>query len=676
VICGNCGASTTVLDFITSNFLSDITRLCLNHKNAEIQQAATSATRCICSSMSVEALRLVLQSTVNILESEIPESVRVRGCHLIAAVANVSGPSFRPFVRSLFPLVMKLMRDRNIECSEVATSLFSSLIQLAPLVRLEESILLGASSQDVHTRDVIDHLILGKPIPPCELPANVSQGLLRQGVVLRTYQEEGISWLHFLQSVHLSGALCDSMGLGKTLQALVSISLAHEKGSGAAVSLVVAPSTLTSHWIREVHQFFPGSGIFRPIEIIGAKSARTKLWKSLSKTGYNLVITSFSVLRSDVEELANRKFAACVLDEGHLLRNPKTATARASRRICADHKLILSGTIIQNRIDDLWAIFDFLMPNFLGTSSEFWKNYGGPIAKSQGTEATADEINEGTEKLKALHQKVLPFILRREKEQVLKELPPKNIMILRCRMSDSQTNIYKAFSASAKMKKSLAALQRALQGDNNTKSGIGSDVLKTLFFLRLLCTHPFLVAASTKGETTETNRPTLGDSGKLLALAEILRMVGIKEDIVTAADNDTSLLYCDEEDMEQQRDAFSSIVGAPSVALVSNDATNKTREDVSKCLIFAQFSQSLDIVESLLLKESLSSIRYLRLDGRVPPAERVAIAEQFNSDPAARILLLTTRVGSLGLNLTGADTVVSLIAPGSTPTSTDGSCLT
>ena len=233
-------------------------------------------------------------------------------------------------------------------------------------------------------------------------------------------------------------------------------------------------------------------------------------------------------------------------------------------------------------------------------------------------------------------------------------------MVLKCSLSKVQSEIYRSFCASVAMKKSIQALERAAehQSVEGSKTSLGSEVLRSLFFLRLLCTHPSLVATK---ENAAINRPLLCDSGKLLVLADLLRQIGIKDDVVScAADNDTSLLYCEEEHDENESDLDESAPAPGITPLISARWKEKTSDKGSKCLIFAQFSQSLDVVEESLLKTIMPSVSYVRLDGNVPPSQRVLIAENFNTDPDIKIFLLTTRVGSLGLNLTGADTVIFL----------------
>lgn len=310
------------------------------------------------------------------------------------------------------------------------------------------------------------------------------------------------------------------------------------------------------------------------------------------------------------------------------------------------------------------------MPNFLGDSSSFSKEFARPITKGHLTGASAESINEGLEKLKVLHQQVLPFILRREKSQVLKELPPKCITNIPCEMSNLQRTLYKDFCASEEAKRSVAALQAALQqsypaGANETKQcslHIGSEALKILLFLRLLCTHPALVErraeVSLNSRQVAAHTYDIDISGKFLALADLLRTCGIHKDEITGADNDTSLLYCDQEedDKDDTNDQISSLLHSSN----GGDARYHNDDEIgngdSKCLLFAQFTQSLDVVEEFLLKRYMPSLRYLRLDGQVPANKRGALVDAFNTDPSIKLMLLTTKVGGLGLNLTGADT--------------------
>mmetsp|Transcript_14285 Transcript_14285/g.33262 ORF Transcript_14285/g.33262 Transcript_14285/m.33262 type:complete len:595 (+) Transcript_14285:132-1916(+) len=470
--------------------------------------------------------------------------------------------------------------------------------------------------------------------------------------------------------MNLNGALCDSMGLGKTLQAVLGVSLAHMDcvdRKSIAKSLVVCPSSIVGHWINEIERYFPGNSIFRVLAFVGNSQQRSFLLEEKLRS-CNLIVTSYEILRSEIGSLSKVDWTYCILDEGHLLRNPKTATARASRKLRARHRLILTGTPIQNSVNEIWATFDFLMPNFLGSYLQFSKEFSKPIIKGQNLDATAANIAVGMEKLKSLHQQVLPFIMRREKEQVLTELPPKIITRIPCPMSSIQENLYHRFCSNRQGKQSMLTLHELLDSRNpkfaNSPNSSNPEVLKSLLYLRLLCTHPWLVRANKLSKDTKVRQDLykLEVSGKLVALKGLLRDAGMNVQDLNAADNDSSLLYCDErEELGSDINDHERVLEPDSYGS-SNSECRQTSLNLSesRCLIFCQFTHSLDIVEELLIKRHMPSIKYLRLDGKVPTLKRSSVVDRFNEDDSIKLMLLTTKIGGLGLNLTGADTVIFL----------------
>jgi TATA-binding protein-associated factor len=313
---------------------------------------------------------------------------------------------------------------------------------------------------------------------------------------------------------------------------------------------------------------------------------------------------------------------------------------------------------VQNNVNEVWATFDFLMPNFLGTEASFLKEFARPIIKSQAPDACAHDIDMGIDTLKILHQQVLPFILRREKVQVMNELPPKTVTDVPCQLSKEQLSLYQDILKMSGTKDALEIIENELldKGDssaNGTMQKLGSDVLKSLLQLRLICTHPLLHSAIASTNESPSRKSDscrsfirLDCSGKLVALNDLLRSSGIVESEMAAADNDdTGFLLDDDFDMGEAQ---------------ADRCDDNAQRSASKCLIFAQFMQSLDIVEQYLFEPHMPSLRYLRLDGRVPTNNRQSIVERFNNDENIKVLLLTTKVGGLGLNLTGADKVIFL----------------
>ena len=270
------------------------------------------------------------------------------------------------------------------------------------------------------------------------------------------------------------------------------------------------------------------------------------------------------------------------------------------------------------------------------------------------------------ESLKILHQQVLPFVLRREKSQVIKELPPKIITDLSCGLSKQQSNLYQQVLMSSGIKEALDMVDNSFTGkaDVVVPPEFEGGVLSSLLQLRLICTHPLLHSlfssknSNTKCMAASRSLAHIDCSGKLTALNDLLRHAGIVEPEITAADNDKSGFFTTDDSSGNDGledgnldfcDDSQTIIAFPESAISS-----------SKCLIFAQFTQSLDIIERLLFEPHMPSLQYLKLDGRIPSNQRTSIVDKFNQDINIKVLLLTTKVGGLGLNLTGADKVIFL----------------
>ena len=371
-------------------------------------------------------------------------------------------------------------------------------------------------------------------------------------------------------------------------------------------------------------------------------------------------------MRSDVTFLRNFSWMYCVLDEGHLIKNPKTATAKAARCLRSRHKIILSGSPVQNKVQELWATFDWLMPNYLGSDSDFAKRFGRDITKSQLPGASIGSIRKGMNKLKILHQQVLPFILRREKGEVLQQLPAKIITDVPCFLSDEQSSLYKRLCDDEVTQNAMDSLESLIKTsetseNNEVQKPIGKHLLRSLMRLRMLCTHPILLNDDKNPKDYTMSR--FNASGKLCTLCDLLRNAGIFNDDITAVDNDQSLIYVQNLDTDSN-DPDNSINFEPDDGVLGgiNGGEEQVKHNGSKCLIFAQFTNSLDVIEELLFKPLMPSLRYLRLDGRIDPGHRELVIKQFVSDESITCLLLTTKVGSLGLNLQVANTVIFLEA--------------
>jgi TATA-binding protein-associated factor len=475
-------------------------------------------------------------------------------------------------------------------------------------------------------------------------------------LTLRPYQKEGVNWLAFLRRFGLSGALCDDMGLGKTLQATAALAadVAERRAAGVAhaPSLVVCPPTLVGHWAEEVAKYLPPSHALRVVCYAGAPGARAALAAGIA--GAHLVVTSYDTVRADAACLCAVDWAYVVLDEGHAIRNPRAKTTQAIKRLRACHRVLLSGTPIQNDVAELWSLFDFLMPGFLGGEADFRRRYGGGGSRAA---CAVDALALG-----ALHKQVMPFIMRRMKEEVLKDLPPKVLTDVFVEPSPLQAHLYAAFEASAGRADAEKALAGAAEGEGGAAAAAAAAAPKegaahafaALQYMRKLCSHPALALASAPPERRAALARSLGGAAgaadpdawlrrtehapKLAALAQILRDCGIGTD---AAD-----------------DAAGAAGGSGGAA---SDATASGAPAAHRVLVFAQLKGLLDLVETELFARTMrGSVSYLRLDGSVEASKRFDVARRFNADPSIDVLLLTTHVGGLGLNLTSADVVVFL----------------
>ncbi|MEI6286481.1 MAG: DEAD/DEAH box helicase [Bacillota bacterium] len=304
---------------------------------------------------------------------------------------------------------------------------------------------------------------------------------------LREYQHTGFKWLKTLNNYGFGGILADDMGLGKTLQAITLMQYdALEKASRP--SLVVAPTSLIYNWQNEIAKFAPN---LRALVIAGTRANRAELLRHIAD--YDVVITTYGLLRSDIQDYEKVVFGKCFIDEAQHIKNHSTLSAKAVKRIKAQGCFALTGTPIENSLTELWSIFDFLMPGYLGLHGDFVDKYEAPIVKDNSQKALAD-----------LKSKVQPFIMRRLKKQVLKELPDKIESMSVNEMTKEQRKIYKAFMLHARKE-----LESEIQKNGFAKSQIA--ILTLLMRLRQICCHPGLFMENFQGE-----------SGKLEQLLEIL----------------------------------------------------------------------------------------------------------------------------------------------------------
>lgn len=307
--------------------------------------------------------------------------------------------------------------------------------------------------------------------------------------IMRGYQKFGFKWFKTLASCGFGGILADEMGLGKTLQTIAFIeSELLENGDNRKPCLVIAPSSLLYNWNSEIEKFAPN---LRTLVISGSKDEREEKRKEIEEA--DVVITSYPLIRRDIEEYKEIKFRYCILDEAQQIKNPSSINAQSVKEIKAQGYFALTGTPIENTLTELWSIFDFLMPGYMLSHGKFLKKYETPIVKSKDIVA-----------LEQLNKHVKPFILRRLKKDVVKELPPKIEHKILVEMTEEQKKLYAAYIAEAKSEIDSEIKEK---GFNRSKI----KILSTLTRLRQICCDPSVFVENYDGE-----------SGKLEALDNIL----------------------------------------------------------------------------------------------------------------------------------------------------------
>lgn len=376
---------------------------------------------------------------------------------------------------------------------------------------------------------------------------------------LRPYQIDAFKWLNVVYKNQVGGVLADDMGLGKTLETISFIeSLKINKPI-----LIVAPTSLIFNWMNEFEKFSENEKI---IPLYGNANERKKLIQSIAPDKKISYITSYDSLRNDIENYKDINFDLVILDEAQFIKNTQAKKTQSVKTLNANHRLVLTGTPIENSVLDLWSIFDFLMPGYLPSLEDF---------KSSS--------ERDPNYLKVIKKSVAPFILRRVKQDVLKDLPNKYEVIVSCEMSEEQRKTYDAF-------KKIAA-DTLNSGDSKSVF----SVLPYLMRLRQTCITPSLFADNFKGE-----------SGKLNSLYNI-----VDEEI----------------------------------------------DNGNKILIFSQFVEALNIIESHLKNEG---IQYFKITGQTPSKERLEICSTFNVNNKYKVCIISLKAGGTGLNLTGANVVIHL----------------
>jgi len=367
-------------------------------------------------------------------------------------------------------------------------------------------------------------------IEPRDLPDGLKANL-------HPYQKSGFDWLHFLHEYGFGGCLADDMGLGKTVQALAFLQSLSESHAAKAATLLVLPRSLVFNWEREAARFTPGLRLLNH-----AGTTRVKDLAAFDE--YDLVLTTYGIMLRDIEMLRQHRFHYVILDEAQAIKNPVSQSAKAARLLQADHKLTLTGTPVENSTLELWSQFSFLNPGLLGNLEHFRTEFAGAIEKRQDEVAAA-----------FLRRLVHPFILRRTKDQVARDLPPRTERILYTEMEPAQKKLYE---------KTRDFYRAQIMGlvDKEGIQDARMKILEGLLRLRQISNHPRLVepdskAASGKFETLLETLDTLRAEGhKALVFSQFVTMLSLVRESLDAAHVPYAYLDGKTTDRQGRVDAF------------------------------------------------------------------------------------------------------------------------
>ncbi|XP_054895897.1 SWI/SNF-related matrix-associated actin-dependent regulator of chromatin subfamily A containing DEAD/H box 1A isoform X2 [Poeciliopsis prolifica] len=452
--------------------------------------------------------------------------------------------------------------------------------------------------------------------------------LLNSQLQLKPYQLIGLKWLMLLNEHKLSGILADEMGLGKTIQAIAFLAQLYENGIEGP-HLVTVPSSTLDNWVRELRLWCPALEV---LIYYGSVEERRYLKHDIlnGEVHFNVIVTTYSLaIGNDSDRSLFRKLPIkyAIFDEGHMLKNMNTLRYRHLMAINAEHRLLLTGTPLQNNLLELMSLLNFIMPTMFSSSTMQLSKMFSMKSHEEQSRFERDRITQAKLIMK-------PFILRRVKNEVLKQLPAKEEKIEFCSMSEKQQVLYEALLKKLK----------------STTIGEKRELCNVMMQLRKMANHPLL---HRQYYTTE----------KLKAMSKLM----LKEP--THHDASAALIQEDMEVMSdfelhrlcQQYSSISSFQLDTSLLLDSGKfvhlkellASLKSQGD--RVVLFSQFTMMLDIVEVLL--KHLQH-RYVRLDGSTPIADRIVLIDEYNTDQDIFVFLLSTRAGGLGINLTSANVVI------------------
>ncbi|XP_073841834.1 ATP-dependent helicase brm [Musca autumnalis] len=418
---------------------------------------------------------------------------------------------------------------------------------------------------------------------------------------LKEYQIKGLEWLVSLYNNNLNGILADEMGLGKTIQTISLVTYLMDRKKVMGPYLIIVPLSTLPNWVLEFEKWAPSVGV---VSYKGSPHGRRLLQNQMRATKFNVLLTTYEYVIKDKAVLAKIQWKYMIIDEGHRMKNHHCKLTQVlNTHYIAPYRLLLTGTPLQNKLPELWALLNFLLPSIFKSCSTFEQWFNAPFA----TTGEKVELNEEETILiiRRLHKVLRPFLLRRLKKEVEHQLPDKVEYIIKCDMSGLQRVLYKHMQSKGVLL--TDGSEKGKQGKGGAKA-----LMNTIVQLRKLCNHPFMFQH-------------------------------IEEK------------FCDHTGVH-------GMVSGPDLYRVSGKfelldrILPKLKATGHRVLLFCQMTQCMTIIEDYL---SWRQFGYLRLDGTTKAEDRGELLRKFNAkDSDYFVFLLSTRAGGLGLNLQTADTVV------------------
>ncbi|XP_066257034.1 ATP-dependent helicase brm-like [Euwallacea similis] len=421
---------------------------------------------------------------------------------------------------------------------------------------------------------------------------------------LKEYQVKGLEWMVSLYNNNLNGILADEMGLGKTIQTIALLTYLMEKKKVNGPFLIIVPLSTMSNWMLEFEKWAPSVQI---IAYKGTPGIRRTIQSQMRAAKFNVLLTTYEYIIKDKSVLSKVPFKYMIIDEGHRMKNHHCKLTQVlNTHYLAPHRLLLTGTPLQNKLPELWALLNFLLPSIFKSCSTFEQWFNAPFA----TTGEKVELNEEETILiiRRLHKVLRPFLLRRLKKEVESQLPEKVEYIIKCDMSGLQRVLYQHMQS-----KGVLLTDGSERGHASRGKGGSKALMNTIVQLRKLCNHPFMFQ-----NIEEKYCEHVGIPGGIMSGPDTYRASGKFE--------------------------------------LLDRILPKLKRTNHRVLLFCQMTQLMTIMEDYL---NWRGFKYLRLDGTIKAEDRGDLLKKFNDKNSEYFLfLLSTRAGGLGLNLQTADTVV------------------